>query len=376
MLHTLALTALGSAALLTPQQSAQEVFETMRARQLERWETVDNYTVFQRMEGVEFPSMPGVTESGELEIPMHYQKHDIDGRPAFGLVPGNEYTVAAGQAGEGGEYVNAEFFELMADGNRMTADALDAEMAKSGMPMLPGMEYPGQMMRDNALFAEAGADAVREAEAGDFGRGNAAATLAAQDEMARRMRLVGREKVEDREAFHLRAEGLDRVISEPGEESAFTLRAVDVWIDAEHYVTLRTTMEGDLEADGETRRVTLEQLFQDYREAGPLYESYRQVMRMTGLMGGMDPKQREELEEARRQMEEMEAQLEQMPAAARGMVEGQIEKARAQMAMLENDGFEMVTEVLRIEINTGPPPPGTANRAPVGAEPEGRPPFE
>jgi hypothetical protein len=79
----------------------------------------------------------------------------------------------------------------------------------------------------------------------------------------------------------------------------------------------------------------------------------------------MDPKQREDLEKAQRQMDEMEAQLDQMPAAARGMVERQIEKARAQMDMLTGDGgLEVVSEVLRIEINTGPPPPGTLHKAP------------
>lgn len=360
MLHTLTLTALGAAASIAPvQQSAQEIIQTMRERQLERWETVDNYTVFQKMEGIEFPTMPGVTESGELEVPIHYQKHEIDGRVAFGVVDPNEYQVAVGQAGEHGGMMDADALAQAADANRMAGEAFDQEMAKSGMPMLPGMEQPGQMFRDNAMFYDATSEAVAEAEAGDFGRGNAAATLAAHDEMAERMRLVGREEVEGREAFHLRAEGLNRVVSEPGEEARFTLRAANMWIDTEHYVLLRTTMEGELEAEGETREVTLEQDYQDYREVGPLYESHRQVMRMTGLMGDMDPKQREELEEAKRQMEEMEAQLDQMPAAARGMVESQMEKARAQMAMLEGDGFEMVTHVLRIEINTGPPPPGT-----------------
>ena len=360
MLHALTLTALGATALAMPQQSAQEILETMRARQLERAETVDNYTVFVKMSGIEFPMMPGVTESGEMESPMHYQKHEIEGRVAFGMVEPDEYVLAVGQAGDGGEYMNAGFFEAMGDANRMMADGFEAEMRKSGAPMfLPGMNEPGNMLRENAAFADASAEGIRETEAKDFGRGSAAGALAAHDEMMRSLRLVGREKVGDREAFHLRAEGLNRVLSEPGEDYTFTMRAANVWIDVEHYVILRTTMEGDLEADGESRAVTMEQLYEDYKQAGPLYESYRQVMRMSGLMGAMDPKQREELEKARQQMEEMEAQLDQMPAAARGMVERQMETARQQMAMLDNDAIEMITDVLRIEINTGPPPPGT-----------------
>jgi len=360
MLNALTTTVVGAIALAPSgaQQSAQEVFETMRARQIARWETVDNYTVFQRMEGFE---IPGLSESGDLEIPTHYQKHDIEGEPAFGIVPGDEYMVAVGQAGEHGEFVTPEFFELGADAQRMTADAFDAEMAKSGMPMLPGMDYPGQMMRENATFSDASAQVIRDAEAGDFGRANAAAELATAREMARTMRLVGREEVEGRGVLHLRAEGLNRVVSQPGDDHHFTVRSASMWVDEEHYVTLRLSMEGEAEGDGEKRSVTIERLFEDYRSVGPLYESHRQVMRLSGLMAAMDPKQREELENARRQMDELEAQLDQMPAAARGMVERQIARGKAQMEMLsDGGGFELVTEVLRIEVNTGPPPPGTS----------------
>lgn len=359
MLYTLTLTALGAATLMPVQQSAQEILETMRAMQVERWSSVDNYTVLQKMEGIEFPMVPGLTESGEMEIPIHYQKHDIDGRQAFGIVDPTEYQVAVGQASEHGAILDEDALLHFAEGYRMTADVFDAEMAKSGMPMLPGMNIPGQMMRDNAMFLDTAAHIVREAEEGDFGRGDAAMTLAAHDAMAETMRLVGRDAVEGRAAFHLRAEGLDRVLSQPRDEYTFTLRSVNAWIDTEHYVTLRTTMEGEMQADGETREVTLERVYQDYREVGPLYESFRQVMRMTGLMGDMDPEQRAEFEKAERQMAEMEAQLAQMPAAARGMVERQMEQARAQIAMLEGDSFELATQVLRIEINKGPPPPGT-----------------
>lgn len=361
MLHKLTLIAAASAALTAAggRQDARAVLEEMRARQLARWETVDNYTVFQRMGGLE---LPGASESGALEVPTHYQKHIIEGEPAFGIVPGNEYAVAVAQASEGGEAVSAEFFEAYSEASVMMGDALDAEMAKSGMPMLPGMDYPGQMMRDNAMFADVNAQAIREAEAGDFGRANAEASLRATEEMARTMRLVGRETVDGREAFHLRAEGLDRVVTQPGDEHVFTLRSANMWVDAEHYVTLRTSMEGDVEADGETRSVTLERLLQDYRQVGPLFESHRQVMRMSGLME-LDPEQREELEEAQRQMKELEARLDEMPPAARGMMERQLERARSQMAMLTGDGgIEIEYEVLRIEINTGPPPPGTLHR--------------
>ncbi|MEZ4587571.1 MAG: hypothetical protein R2909_14335 [Gemmatimonadales bacterium] len=359
MLYRVTAILLGTLALgqAGEQPSASEILETMRARQLARWDTVDNYTVFQKPTAVE---LPGMGEGRELEIPMHFQKHEIEGQPAFGLVPGNEYQVAVAQAGEQGEYVTPEFFQRGAEAQRMTADAFDAEMARSGMPKLPGMDYPGQMMRDNAVFMDAGAEAVREAEAGDFGRANAAASLAAMAEMGRKLKLVGVERVDEREAFHLRAEGLGRVVSEPGEKHRLTIRSVDLWVDTKEYVNLRTTMAGVVEAEGQRREVTFEQHFQDYRKVGPLYESFRQVMRMSGLMGEMDPKDKKKLEEMQKQMAEFEAQRDKIPAAARGMVDRQMARAKAQMEMLTGGkGFEFVTEVTRIEINTGPPPPGS-----------------
>ena len=49
---------------------------------------------------------------------------------------------------------------------------------------------------------------------------------------------------------------------------------------------------GDVESDGREAEMTLERLFQDYRAAGTLYESHRQVMRMTGLMDALSEEDR------------------------------------------------------------------------------------
>lgn len=357
MLFTLTMSSLAAATLLqSAPQDAAEVLARMQERQAERWETVDNYTVYQTMQGLEFPAMGDGRNA--FEIPTHYQKYTFEDRVAFGLVPANEYQVAKGRAGEHGEVLDAGGLERGADGQEMMADVLEDEMRKAGAPMLPGLDYPGQMLRDNATFMRAGAQAIREADAGDFGRGDAAASLAAHDEMARAMRLVGREKLEGREVFHLRAEGLDRVVTEPGAAEQFTLHGADMWVDAERYVTLKTTMEGDMRVDGEQKPLTFERLLQDYRQVGPLYESHRQVMRLTGMMAAMDDKQRKEMEEARKQIEQMEAQMDQLPAMARGMVERQIAQAKQQMEMMSGDGaLEIVYDVVRIDLNDGPAPP-------------------
>jgi len=349
MIRTLTLAAL--AGLVVPPagicQDAPAVLARMRERQAERWETVDNYTVFLKMEGV------GGLEG--LDVFRHYQKYTVEGRPAFGLVSPDEYSFAQQQAE--GTGMSSEELRLGADAMDMTGEAMASELSKEGWPMLPGMDPRETMGGRNSDFLRAAADAQDQAAAGDFGKGDATMSVRALDELASRLRMVGKEKVDDREAYHLRAEGLDRVLTARGDAQKFTLRSVDMWIDVEELVQLRQTMEGTAEADGQSREVTLEQLSQDYREVGPLYEPFRQVMRMSGMMEDMDPKQREELEKARRQMEEMQGQLDQMPAAARGMVERQMAKMREQMAMLDSGSFELVTEVTRIEINQGPPPP-------------------
>lgn len=345
----LAIAVLASATgLATPQhQDARSVLQAMAERQAARWETVDDYTVFQ--------ATRGIGEVSGLEVPLHYKKYLFDGRPTFGLVPPNEYEYARQQ--EEGAGMDAEGLRQYADASEMVGDALATEVANSGMPLLPGMD-PREMMSENAFFLRKAADAQDEAAAGDFGEANARASLRAFDEMASVLRLIGTETVDGREAYHLRAEGLGRVLTEPGAEQTFTLETVDLWIDVEQYVQLRMLLGGTIEREGRTEEMTIERLSQDYRQVGPLYEPHRQVMRMSGLMEAMDPEQRAELEEAREQLKRLEAQLDQMPAAARGMVEGQIERMRAQMEMLsEGGGIEIVTEVLRIEIDQGPPPP-------------------
>ena len=59
-----------------------------------------------------------------------------------------------------------------------------------------------------------------------------------------------------------------------------------------------------------------------------------------------------------RNLAKAEEQLAKMDAATRSMVEGQMEKARKMLAALEaGAAFESVVDVVRIEINQGPPRP-------------------
>jgi hypothetical protein len=104
--------------------------------------------------------------------------------------------------------------------------------------------------------------------------------------------------------------------------------------------------------------MTIEQSNIDYRTVpgSKMYEPYKRVMRMTGVM---DPKQQKEMEEARGKLAELDQQLAAMPPAQRQMVMNQM---GPQLTMIRNmasgGGFEIVTTVDEIRIGefAGPQP--------------------
>lgn len=342
MISSLTLSML-AVATLTPasvQQNAQDVISSAQARQAERYTTVDNYTV--------------VRSFGSIETSEYYEKIEVNGQPVFRLVPIIEYQRAQG---EDGEPLSADQLREIADASEAASKEMDEQMASQG-GMETGLDMGGLMM-DNAMLYRAAAAGIDEAEAEEWGRKDAAKRMHGMAEFAQRAKLVGTEAIDGRDAYVLRAEDLsDIVMSEPDDDAQYTLQTMTVWIDKEELVMLRMKMDGTLEREGQTRDMTIENLLQDYREAGPLYESYRRVMRISGLMGEMSEKDRKEMEKAKKQMEEMEAQLDDVPASARPMVEGQIKKARAMMdAMMKDGTMETTVDVVRIDVNQGPPIP-------------------
>jgi outer membrane lipoprotein-sorting protein len=327
--------AVGTPALAA--QEAQEILATAQARQAERWSTVDNYRVVQSIGGV--------------EVTQYYQKFEVDGQAAFRLVPVTEYVQA-----EDGQQLSAEELRTIAAAEESTAAELKKKRGEGGAQMPDGMNAD-ELLTNHAMLLNAAATAHEEAEASEGGRVDATAGVRAMTAFGRRAQVVGTEQVNGRDAFLLRAEGLSDIdLSEPGAEAQFTMNTMSVWIDSEHYVLLRTKMDGDLAAEGKVRPMTVERVTEDYRPVGPLYEPYRQVMRITGLMDALSDKDRKKLEEGRKQMAEAEEQMAEMDAATRSMVEGQMEKARQMLASLEASGaIETTVDVVRIEINQGPP---------------------
>jgi len=168
-------------------------------------------------------------------------------------------------------------------------------------------------------------------------------------EFADKARLVGTEAIDGRDAYHLEATGLDSVQQFDGNGS-YTLQTVNVWIDSDKYVPLRTLLDGALDTDGTPRPVTMEILEQDYRDVpgSDMYESYRQVMRMNGVM---TEETLQQVEMAREQLDQLEQQLASMPQSQRDMMMNMMGDQITMMRKLAaGDGLEFVTEVLSITV--------------------------
>jgi len=321
-------------------QEAGDILTTAQARQAERWATVNNYSVVQSISGI--------------EVIQYYEKFEVDGQVAFRLVPAVEY--AESMKSDDGEPLSAEDLRAIAAAEESTAAELKAQRREGDYESPSGMS-PDELLTNHAMLMNAAATAHEEAEAGEGGRVDASAGVRAMTAFGRRAQVVGTETVSGREAFVLRAEGLSDIdLSEPDSEAQFTLHTMSVWIDADQYVLLRTKMEGELEAEGEMRPMTVERVSEDYRQVGPLYEPHRQVMRITGLMDALSEDDRKKLEKGRKEMAKAEEEMAKMDAATRSMVEGQMAKARQMLASLEAKGaFETEVDVVRIEVNQGPP---------------------
>jgi len=195
-------------------------------------------------------------------------------------------------------------------------------------------------------FAAPDGDAIITRDDFDDMAENGVHTIA---DFADNAQLVGTESVDGKDTYHLLATGLDRT-QEYSVGNSFTLQTINVWVDTDKYVPLKMTMDGLMTTEGTTRPMTMEKLDQDYRDVpgSNMYESYKQIMLMNGVMNDAD---REQMEEAREQLAEFEQQLLEMPQSQRDMMMNmmgdQIEMMRKLAA---GDGLEIITEVLSITV--------------------------
>jgi hypothetical protein len=256
--------------------------------------------------------------------------------------------------------------------NEMTAAGFPPSLIGGGMSPWASAD-PQVMMGGASTFLHAAADA-QEANAIEdkAATGEALRSVNETAEFARRAKLVGSEKVVNRDAYLLQAKGLNRVLPE-ADGRQMTVNDFSLWIDKEHCVPLKTRIDGVVKAEGKEQPVVIQRLDRDYRAVpgSNMFEPFRQVMSMT-MKGMMTAEEQGKLQEAKRQLEQMEAQLSQLPPAQREMMmarfKPQIEMIK-RMADGEGGGVSVLTKVNAIHVN---PDAATLTRlqqsTPVGAE--------
>lgn len=350
MLSSLALPTLALISALSagPPQDAQSILETVRAKQVERWEGVENYTVDQTM--------------GGRRTLVYFEKFNIGddpNNPAFRMVPLTEISRERAEA-MGFEPLTPEQLMAFADAHEM----LGAVMAEHGTTeggMSPTGD-PSELFGATAGFLR-GAAAYQEND----GRADAAEGVADMAAFARHARLVGKEKVGDREAYLLRADNLASV-PEAQLSDGFTLKTVSLWIDTREYVPLHLKMEATLKTEDGDQPITIEKVDQDCRRVESLYEPFHVLLRLSGLMGTMDPKEREEMEEAMKEMQDLEEKLKELPESQRKMI---MSRMGPQIEMMEKmaagGAIEVPVEINKIVVNQGPPGDIEMGKAAVGA---------
>lgn len=329
-------------------QDAQSILKTMREKQVQRWATVQNYTVHMSLRGA-----PEMARSA----PIYYQRTTVGGRPAFRMVPQKEYMRAAMRQAGCPEMTPDQMKEYA-----VGLDIMGGAVSRGGgdMPAIPVEGVTQQMAEAIWLTADA--------EESDTSS-DATVEASPAAELVRRARVDGTEQVYagivdakhpeiKHEAYRIVAGGLSDIdLAQPEGDAKLTLERITLWIDKAEYVPLGLLMEGNVEANGKTTPMQIEEHELGYAPAGPLYEAREYVYRISGMMEGMSDKDRAEMEDAKKQVAEMKAKLEAMPegpqkAMIMKMMKPQIDRLEQ---MTKTGEFSAVTDVDRIDVNQGPP---------------------
>jgi len=191
--------------------------------------------------------------------------------------------------------------------------------------------------------------------------GSAAGERAPENPYAVLDRLAGRAALEgveemDGETCHVVTvadlEGTD-LFGPAGGAGEFEPERATFLVDVDDHLVRAMRLAGTAVVAEESRDVSFEALFRDYREVGGLLHPFRTEVSTTGLGAGMSE---EERREARRSMEEMRKQMAEMSDRQRAMMErmmgGQMERFER---MLATGAMDFAVEVTEIRVNEGPP---------------------
>ena len=329
-------------------QDPQAILKMVRDKQIERWEGVETYVLDQSAMGTRVQSFFTRAEVKDSDGVSHTVF-----RPNFGNMDpcsGADTTLAD---------ASPEQLDQIADAYEMTGEGLatgiEDGLEEAGLPRgllkATGSDPwatldPRGMMGGGASMYRMMADAKRQRAIDDAAPDD---TQKEADAFAKNAVLIGTESIDGRKAFHIRGDNLNLVQESDGD--SFAIQTLNMWIDAEMYVPLKMTMDGVATSGRESRPITMESLQMDYRTVpgSKMYESYRQVSKIAGMM---TPEQQKEMQQAQLQMVELEKQMAQMPAAQRDMIMRQMGPQMDMMkSMASGGGIEMVMETHDIVVN-------------------------
>lgn len=334
--------------------SAQSLLRRCEEIRVERLDGVNSYVVDQSI------------MNNRVLVP--YERVEVRGddgrtRPVFRQLRASGQQSGGRDPSSGGVgSMSSEDLRVFGRGAEDVGRGIANEMKAAGFPpalMGGGSPWasadPEVMMGGASTFLDAAADAQEEnARQDKAATGEALGSVNEMTEFARRARLVGSEKVINRDAYVLRARAVNRVL--PADDGRqMTVNDVSLWIDKEHCVPLKTRIDGVVRAQGKEEPVVIERLDRAYRTVpgSNMFEPFRQVMTMT-MKAMMTAEEQQELQEAKRQLEQMEGQLAQLPPAQREMMmarfKPQIEMVK-RMADGEGGGVSVLTKINAIHVN-------------------------
>lgn len=212
----------------------------------------------------------------------------------------------------------------------------------------PWMDPFAMIYAGGAMIFDA-SEGVREAE--ESLANSAAQAQAEADRQASMMSQFeesGVEEVGGRRTIRYTAAALKMPVQEIDGQQ-FAMNSASIWVDPEELVFVKHRSEGTATVDGKSREFFVEVENSDFRNppgCGEMYEPYRRVQRMGGML---DDAQRAEIQEARKQLEEFDRRMAEMPAAQRKMAEkmmgSQMDKMRS---LADGGGLEHAQEIEEI----------------------------
>lgn len=307
---------------------------------------------------------------------------DSDGRPTVvktplspeqvGVLAGSTSSAFVGAMGRG--LLAAQFSLNRAMGGGATDISglnknIDDELYKHGNSdyRLPLLLNPSLMFGlGGEMFIEA-AKAIKNAETSLQNSTTTAKAEANQTiNLAKQLKHDGSENVAGILANAFRNTGPIGMPFEDVDGQSFKLNNLEILVDPKTDTIVKHRMEGTTSADGESRDFYLEVVYSDFRNppgCGEMYEPYKRVMRMGGVL---DDKQMAQMEEARVQLAQFEQQLASMPAQQRAMMEKMMGSQLEMMRGLVNSGgIEFVEQTEQVLCN-----PDFASLFSVGGAPE------